>query len=106
MTVLFGRRRCHPLLAVYPWESHVAAWLIGIALSTACSGNPGEPSYEGSLTVAEHTGGAAPAPERYGVLLDGASAGSIRPNAPMTLIGLALGEHQVGLQELVRGCRI
>jgi hypothetical protein len=106
MTVLFGRRRCHPLLAVYPWESHVAAWLIGIGLSTACSGNPGEPSDEGSLTVAVLTGGAAPAPERYGVLLDGASAGSIRPNAPMTLIGLALGEHQVGLQELVRGCRI
>jgi TolB protein len=91
---------------VHPWYSSAAAGLIGIGLTTACSGHPGEPSDGGSLMVMVLPGGSAPAPERYGLLLDGASAGSIRPNAPMTLIGLEVGEHLVGLQQPVPGCSV
>jgi hypothetical protein len=81
-------------------------WLIGVELGAACSGTPGEPSSRGDLVVAALTDGSASDVDGYGVLLDGEAAGTVGPNAQLTLAGLEPGEHQVGLQEPAPGCSV
>jgi hypothetical protein len=56
--------------------------------------------------VAALTDGPVSDVDGYSVLLDGEAAGTVGPNAQLTLAGLEPGEHQVRLQQPAPGCSV
>ena len=60
----------------------------------------------GGVVITTVTTGAAPDPDGYGVVLDGVDQGLIPANGQLSLTGLALGSHVVGLSGLAGNCSL
>src|SRR4051794_2198129 len=60
----------------------------------------------GGVVITTVTSGAAPDPDGYGVVLDGVDQGAIPANGQLSLTGLALGGHVVGLSGLAGNCSL
>ncbi|MFL5459337.1 MAG: Ig-like domain-containing protein [Gemmatimonadales bacterium] len=60
----------------------------------------------GGVVITTVTTGAAPDPDGYGVVLDGVDQGVIAASGQLSLTGLALGSHVVGLSGLAGNCSL
>jgi hypothetical protein len=60
----------------------------------------------GGMVITTVTTGDAPDPDGYGVVLDGVDRGLIPANGQLSLTGLALGSHVVGLSGLAGNCSL
>ena len=60
----------------------------------------------GGVVISTLTTGAAPDPDGYSVVLDGVDRGPIPANGQLSLTGLALGSHVVGLSGLAGNCSL
>jgi hypothetical protein len=60
----------------------------------------------GSIVVTTTTTGDSPDPDGYSVILDGSDQGAITTTGQLTLTGLVLGSHVVGLTGLAGNCQV
>src|SRR5690242_18409474 len=60
----------------------------------------------GSIVVTTTTTGDSPDPDGYSVILDGSDQGAITTTGQVTLTGLVLGSHVVGLTGLAGNCQV
>jgi hypothetical protein len=60
----------------------------------------------GGILITTSTGGASLDPDGYAVVLDGVEQGLIATSGQVTLTGLALGSHVVGLSGLAGNCQL
>ena len=60
----------------------------------------------GGILITTSTGGASLDPDGYAVVLDGVEQGLIAPSGQVTLTGLALGSHVVGVSGLAGNCQL
>jgi len=60
----------------------------------------------GGMVITTVTTGATPDPDGFGVVLDGVDQGPVPANGQLSLTGLALGSHVVGLSGLAGNCSL
>jgi hypothetical protein len=60
----------------------------------------------GSVSVTTSTSGSVLDPDGYTVVIDGAGRGAVGGNTPLTISGLAAGDHSVGLGGIAENCEV
>src|SRR4029079_1322213 len=69
---------------------------------TATQGTVGS----GSLTATASTSGSSVDPDGYTLVVDGAGRGALNGSSPVTVSGLAAGNHAVGLTGIAENCQV
>jgi Bacterial Ig-like domain (group 3)/Bacterial Ig-like domain (group 1) len=98
-----------PVRTTSPTSRSCIAVFVGVALSLSGCGGGGSdvgPDETGGVTASVSTSGTNPDPDGYTLTIDGASSGTLNGSGPVTVNGLAPGNHAVGLDGVADNCTV
>jgi Bacterial Ig-like domain (group 1)/Bacterial Ig-like domain (group 3) len=98
-----------PVRTTSPTSWSCIAVFVGVALSLSGCGGSGSdvgPDETGGVTASVSTSGTNPDPDGYTLTIDGASSGALNGSGPVTVNGLAPGNHAVGLDGVADNCTV
>jgi Big-like domain-containing protein len=98
-----------PVRTTSPTSRSCIAVFLGVSLSLAGCGGGGSdvgPDETGGVTASVTTSGTNPDPDGYTLTIDGASSGALNGSGPVTVNGLAPGNHAVGIDGVAGNCTV